>query len=277
MALEDCPSCGKVISENAKHCPKCGDPLERGWVEKAVRRRWRGRLRQLVITIIGLVVIANLWGNDDAEKSGQAVPPQGVKISERSRPEDLMKTITTVAVGSASSGQIMRADSFPNAWTLIPDQGVLKCELGPVYNGKPRPLVLFLTDGKTYALNGAAMGTGEYLNGRTLAKDGNLQTIRDLIPIGIVMCDRLEQTQCGDELEAFTYAQMAVEQRMKNPDNADVSMLHARTTMTSCGAWLVQSHVDAENGFGAEIRTYFTAKMTRRPDGQWEAQVVFKN
>lgn len=275
MALEDCPSCGKAISENAKQCPKCGELLERGWVDKAVRRRWRGRLRQLVIAIVGLVVIANLWDTDATEKSGQTTPEKGMEIPERARPEYPMKTIPKAPVVGASSGKIIRADSFPNGWTLIPGHGVLKCELGPVYNGKPRPMVLFLTDEKTYALNGAAMGTGKYLNGRSLAKDGNLQTIRDMIPIGIAMCDRLGKNRCGDELEAFTAAQMAVEQQMMNPGSADVSMLNARTNMKSCGVWVVQSYVDATNGFGAEVRTHFTATATRNPGGQWGVTVDF--
>ncbi len=199
------------------------------------------------------------------------------EAEERRQHDAQISELTRAAVDSASTGKMMHADSFPTSWTLIPEQGVLRCELGPVYNNKPRPLVLFKAKEKTYALNGAALGTGKYLDGRRLIKNGNMQTINDLILIGVAMCDKLAQSQCGDELNAFTSAQLAVQRRIKNPDSADVSMLHARTTMTSCGVWLVQSHVDAENGFGAEIRTNFTAKMTRRPDGQWEAQVVFKN
>lgn len=165
--------------------------------------------------------------------------------------------------------------AFGERWSLKPSGGILRCELGPVANGAPRPLVLLDADKKTYALNGAALGTGKYEDGRSLAIDGDIQVIRDLIPIGIAMCDELSKSQCGTAAWAYNYAEQAVLQRLKSPADASVSMLHASTTMKSCGIWLVKSYVDATNGFGAKVRTHFTAEMTRTSDGQWTANVLF--
>ena len=32
--LESCPTCKNPTSENSTTCPKCGEPLEKGWAEK---------------------------------------------------------------------------------------------------------------------------------------------------------------------------------------------------------------------------------------------------
>lgn len=192
------------------------------------------------------------------------------------RKEEAVNRLMSRAAEYAGRGLPVGEFSFGERWSLSPRNGTLRCELGPVANGTPRPRVLLVADNKTYALNGAALGTGQYEDGRSLAIDGSIQTIRDLIPIGIEMCNALSKEQCGTEAWAYNYAEQAVLQRLKNPADADVSMLNATTVMESCGVWLVKSYVDATNSYGAKIRTHFAAEMTRSLDGLWTAKVLFK-
>jgi len=204
---------------------------------------------------------------DERRKAGEAAVRQK---------EEAISKLKSRSKENPALGVSLGEFVFGERWSLKPSGGILRCELGPVANGAPRPLVLLYADGKVYALNGAALSTGQYEDGRDLAINGNIQTIKDLIPVGIVICEELSKTQCGNEARAYDHAEHAVLQRLKNPDGANVSMLHATTTMKSCGVWLVRSYVDATNDFGAKVRTYFTAEMTRTSDGQWGGKVFFE-
>lgn len=79
-----------------------------------------------------------------------------------------------------------------------------------------------------------------------------------------------QEERCGTDAKAYGLVMSAVERNLKNPDGADFVSSGLKVVMESCGVWLVMSAVDATNGFGATIRTYFSAKVTRSPDGRWE-------
>ncbi len=207
----------------------------------------------------------------EVEKADEA--KRRLENEQHQRFKEAMARLKERAVETAAKGHHVGDWVWKDWWTLTPKQGLLKCELGPVANGKPRPLVTLKIESTAYALNGAALGTGKFMDGRKLAKNGDISTVKDLIPIGIAMCDALAKLNCGTEERAYDYASLAVKQRMQNPDSANVSMLHATTVMESCGVWLVKSYVDAPNGFGATVRTHFTAEMTRSTDGQWTTKV----
>lgn len=261
MALEDCPSCGKRISEKARSCPKCGEPLEANWGDRAVSQRWRARARRLVTIVV--VVSAIAWLSNSFEKD-----------KALRTPDDLLEE---QAAANAFTGQRVRASDFPNDWNLNAEEGILKCELGPAFQGVPRPHVLFETNGQTYALNGAAIGGGEYLNGKELRQNDSLRMIRKLISVGLMMCEERRDIECGTKAEAYGNVMSAVRQRLKNPEGAAFVSSHLIVGMVSCGVWRAESAVDTTNAFGSTVRTYFNAEVERTPSGNWATRVEFKN
>lgn len=259
MALENCPSCEKRISEKAKNCPKCGEPLVSGWVEAAVRKRWRARLQRLGIIVVGIIALAWFVGPTD----------------RTSEPKNSIDELRKLAVVNAADGQSVHFSMFPDAWSLVVREGTLRCELGPVINGRARPLILFDAEGGTYALNGASLGSGKYLDGRSLEIDKKADTISSLIDVGLAMCEERERRECGTRVEALARTMTVVQQKLKNPQSADFVSSQLFVGMEECGKWRVRSAVDATNGFGATIRTFFTSEAHYHPSGQWITEVQF--
>ena len=75
--------------------------------------------------------------------------------------------------------------------------------------------------------------------------------------------------KCGEEITAYTYATILIEPRLKNPDGAEFQSAGKRVTMIECGRWRVQSTFDGTNGFGATIRTHYTAIVRRIAEDRW--------
>ncbi|WP_320177815.1 hypothetical protein [Roseovarius pacificus] len=78
--------------------------------------------------------------------------------------------------------------------------------------------------------------------------------------------------QCGEgnATNAYFYTQAFVEQRLKSPSTADFPSIHTRNAVSAypiggC-VFEVSGYVDAQNGFGATLRTYFLAKIKRLPE-----------
>lgn len=79
------------------------------------------------------------------------------------------------------------------------------------------------------------------------------------------------RARCGDEIQAFTYAQEFVERRLKTPKTAQFEPFNFQAVgEVECGKWRVNSYVDAKNSFNATIRTHFTATVRLVDKGVWE-------
>lgn len=75
---------------------------------------------------------------------------------------------------------------------------------------------------------------------------------------------------CGDDVDAFTYAQILVKRRLKSPTTADFAWMHESSVKSStCGLWTVHSYVDSENSFGATVRTHYLATVRYEGDDEW--------
>lgn len=73
----------------------------------------------------------------------------------------------------------------------------------------------------------------------------------------VAACGVLMLAGCGDgnpEGNAITTCEDAVEARLKAPSTAD---FHSSASETKPGVWRVVGAVDAQNSFGAKIRTGF--------------------
>lgn len=68
--------------------------------------------------------------------------------------------------------------------------------------------------------------------------------------------------------EAFTISQNFVSASLKAPASADFPLLDFNSSYIGDSTFLVSSYVDAQNSFGAKIRTYFRVKL-KYNGGDW--------
>lgn len=74
------------------------------------------------------------------------------------------------------------------------------------------------------------------------------------------------------KLTAYSMVQGWVEDRLKAPSTAEFpgGKYEEHTMQTTENVFRVSSYVDAENSFGAKIRTRFKAKVKYLGNGEWE-------
>jgi hypothetical protein len=75
------------------------------------------------------------------------------------------------------------------------------------------------------------------------------------------------ERECNDEIAAFVGTQEFVSKSLRSPSTAEFpSIADDNVSVTPLGncAYQIIAYVDAENGFGATIRTYYTAIMEYR-------------
>jgi len=90
---------------------------------------------------------------------------------------------------------------------------------------------------------------------------------------------KLEQKQKGSVDGAWAYMQIFVEKRLKSPKSADFPFGGGtyHTTDLGGGRYKVNSYVDSQNAFGANIRTHFDG-IIKRKDGGWVLEYLnFRN
>lgn len=75
----------------------------------------------------------------------------------------------------------------------------------------------------------------------------------------------------GDEDGAIAYCHQFVEQQLRSPDSADFpSFSDHAVTEVGAQEWRVSAYVDAENGFGASVRTDWTCQVSYdEPSETW--------
>jgi len=82
--------------------------------------------------------------------------------------------------------------------------------------------------------------------------------------------------ECGNELTAYVMAQAPVKDLLKSPASADFPSFSAsgvRSVRTAECQFSISAYVDAQNDFGAQVRTPFQATMTT--DGErWSVASV---
>ncbi|MCE0853883.1 hypothetical protein LU689_28660 [Pseudomonas asiatica] len=86
---------------------------------------------------------------------------------------------------------------------------------------------------------------------------------------------------CENSSMAYVMSQEFVKQRLKSPASADFPYLNNRDVMSVANhdcTFYVSSYVDAQNGFGAKIRTYYKATMKYERDREvWRATELSMN
>jgi hypothetical protein len=79
----------------------------------------------------------------------------------------------------------------------------------------------------------------------------------------------------GSETAAFVMCQDFVKDQLRSPSTARFPTVR-EATITSAGsdAYQVRSHVDAQNAFGAEIRTEWLCEIEYVGDDRWRGQAI---
>jgi len=89
--------------------------------------------------------------------------------------------------------------------------------------------------------------------------------------------ERIEQIrlaqECGDthSVTAFVMSQRPVTAALRAPSTAEFPNINSvSVSLASNCQYVINAYVDAQNGFGAQIRTIYRAVMQRNPDsGSW--------
>jgi hypothetical protein len=78
----------------------------------------------------------------------------------------------------------------------------------------------------------------------------------------------------GDKVGAFTMAATFVEKRLKAPGTADYGWQAPSECVTDLGEgrYLVKGWVDAQNSFGAKLRTHFTCTVKYEANDKWRCE-----
>jgi hypothetical protein len=69
------------------------------------------------------------------------------------------------------------------------------------------------------------------------------------------------ESSSGDDVRAYTYAQIAVKDQLKSPSTAKFPSMRDATISHSGNTYTVKLYVDAQNSFGATVREYFTVNV----------------
>lgn len=79
--------------------------------------------------------------------------------------------------------------------------------------------------------------------------------------------------ECGDETMAYVMSQKAAAQQLRSPGTAKFALMpEAKSVRTNTCKFSISSWVDAQNGFGATVRTRYTADMEYSPESKtWRA------
>lgn len=118
--------------------------------------------------------------------------------------------------------------------------------------------------------SGTEQGSGEENDGM-LWLMASLFIIGPIIVFALVKGDGLDtkRSSCPDA-DAITYSKYFVKQKLRAPSSADFpSTLKFNVRKTGSCEFIVSSYVDAQNSFGARIRSDFTVKLKMNQDESW--------
>lgn len=73
----------------------------------------------------------------------------------------------------------------------------------------------------------------------------------------------------GSATAAVLACQDFVEQSLRAPATAEFPPISEASVSRSGSEWIVSSHVDSENGFGAFVRTNWTCEARYEGEGRW--------
>lgn len=255
MALIKCPECGREISDKAAVCPQCGFPEPGRWL----------------LELSGLTNVLASAANKEFEK--QNAEEEKVSAGKPVNVPKTAKSFVSNTIQCPECGRISpsgRQSCLYCGCTKEPFGTDVWSKRGGVGNGSTA----------TYQTE------SHDINGRTL-KITLFVVLGIAAFIGLLFAAMSSSSKTSStvktsltDAEAFTIAQMIVEDNLRAPSTAEFcSVVDATITHTGT-AYTVKGWVDAQNGFGTMIREDFTATFTAvisgKNVGYKNASVVFR-
>lgn len=104
---------------------------------------------------------------------------------------------------------------------------------------------------------------------------GQVLLVIVVIVVAVSMCSgpKTVSESGGYEAEAMTHCQILVEKSLKAPSTADFPWT-MKANASSGQVYTINSYVDAQNSFGAMIRTNFYCQLKYTGDGKTDSWVV---
>lgn len=80
-----------------------------------------------------------------------------------------------------------------------------------------------------------------------------------------------ELNRCSDDFAAYVMAKAFVTDKLKAPSTADFARsTDSKINSLGCGKWRVTSYVDAQNAFGAMLRSHYVAELQFDGAKNWQ-------
>lgn len=76
------------------------------------------------------------------------------------------------------------------------------------------------------------------------------------------------------KLRALTYSHLCVEEKLLSPSTAEFTVDTQDVNMISDSVFVVTSHVDSQNGYGAMVRTKFRCRLTLPDEDRYRCDDV---
>lgn len=108
---------------------------------------------------------------------------------------------------------------------------------------------------------------------KTARKRNNGCLIAFVIVVGAIILLVLAMASCSknsgrsDDLDAWTCAQTIVKDKLKSPSSADFCAMKEATIKSNGDKYTITGYVDADNSFGANVRSTFTVTFTLTDKG----------
>lgn len=96
-----------------------------------------------------------------------------------------------------------------------------------------------------------------------------------LIPIIYFIFNIANLRNENNKTDAWVLAKYSVEQKLKSPSSAKFPSKSKATILENEDGCTVVSYVDAENSFGAKVRSKFVVDLTKKPNGEYILESVY--
>lgn len=96
-----------------------------------------------------------------------------------------------------------------------------------------------------------------------------------LIPIIYFILNISNLGSGNSKTDVWVLAKHSVEQKLKSPSSAKFPSKSKATILENDNGCTVISYVDAENSFGAKVRSKFVVDLTKKPNGEYILESVY--
>lgn len=148
---------------------------------------------------------------------------------------------------------------------------------GRIWDGRqwrpPGPQIDRPWDAKPPTAPKRPMGTGKM----ALLVVGISVGVAVLLGIGLLSTgnrSRTPATDTGSDIGAWVVCQQAVDAQLKSPSTAEYPSRREASLSKSGDTWTYTSYVDAENSFGAQMRTPWTCTATHTSGENYNVRAV---